>query len=185
MERVCRNLIEKILSYYYNREIKFPSAKLSKIIKNKNIGYKSAEVIDIIDNLVKFGHLDGHNANLNLGIRINGEQHYHFIPYFHSDIYEFEYNKLLDKYKNKLIKNNNIKLFIIPYYEFDRYIQDYIINKLEKILKIDLSKTPRFIISANYNENQKLMEEYLNNQNCNANNVNNYLSCKKERRFKI
>ena len=191
MERACRLLVEKILSYYYKEKIKFPSIKLSKIIINKRI---ESEILDEkihIENLLKHGHIDCYNPDLNLGFGVNGQQHYFFVPYFHKVIEKFEYDKTSDKVKKALININNIKFFIIPFWEFNSGLQDYAILELEKLLEIDLKSVPRFNVLSNYIKNQKLIEEYINyneskeieeseNIEETENNINSYLCNNKD-----
>ena len=62
----------------------------------------------------------------NLLIESNGKQHYEFYPRFHKTLHDFHKQKHHDWLKRKYAKDNNIRLLIIPYWEF---------KNIEKILK--------------------------------------------------
>ncbi len=160
MERVCRILTEKILSYHYGKDIELPTTMLSSIIHNINIESQSSIERDAINNLLSSGHVDGYNFELNLGLEVNGEQHYLYIPYFHSNYRDFEYRRLLDKLKVKLLKKNHIKLIIIPYYEFNDDIQEFIVEQIEHLLDINIRNIPKFILNSYKENDQKLIEDY-------------------------
>lgn len=69
------------------------------------------------------------NGNLSFLLELDGIQHYKLCNYAKTqDI--LDKNKSHDKMKDDYCKNNNIKLFRIPYWKFND-----INNEIEKILK--------------------------------------------------
>lgn len=67
-------------------------------------------------------------------IEYDGEQHFKFIPHFHSVEEGFYEQQKRDNIKTKYCLDNNIKLIRIPYTEF---------NNIDKILDSNLSSCPR------------------------------------------
>ncbi len=67
-------------------------------------------------------------------IEYDGEQHFKFIPHFHSVEEGFYEQQKRDNIKTKYCLDNNIKLIRIPYTEF---------NNINKILDSNLSSCPR------------------------------------------
>ena len=67
--------------------------------------------------------------NLECLIEFDGEQHFRFVEFFHVTEEGFNKQKYWDNYKNEYCKRNNIKLYRIPYWDFDN-----IENILENIL---------------------------------------------------
>ena len=63
-------------------------------------------------------------------IEYNGEQHYHYIPYFHKTMNKFFEQRKRDKYIEDWCKENNIIFVEIPY----TWSDDKIINKLKEIV---------------------------------------------------
>jgi hypothetical protein len=80
--------------------------------------------------------LDCYNENLKLAIEYNGEQHYKYIPYFHSNKEAFYNVKYRDEMKKKICEENNVKLIIVPYTvkvnDIEKYIEKYIEPKLKQ-----------------------------------------------------
>jgi hypothetical protein len=59
--------------------------------------------------------LDCYNDELKIAIEYNGEQHYKYIPHFHSSKDAFYNMKYRDEMKTRLCEQNGIKLVIVPY----------------------------------------------------------------------
>ena len=59
--------------------------------------------------------LDCYCDALKLAIEYNGEQHYRYIPHFHSSKESFYNTQYRDEIKARLCKENGIKLIIVPY----------------------------------------------------------------------
>lgn len=74
--------------------------------------------------------LDCYNEDLKLAIEYNGEQHYKFIPYFHSSKDAFYNVKYRDQIKKQLCEEAGVKLIIVPYTVKINDIEAYIENKL-------------------------------------------------------
>lgn len=64
--------------------------------------------------------LDGFNKELNLAFEYQGEQHYRFIKTWHKTKEKFEKIKYIDNLKLKICNQDNIKLIVIPYFEYDK-----------------------------------------------------------------
>jgi hypothetical protein len=76
--------------------------------------------------------LDCYNEDLKLAIEYNGEQHYKFIPYFHSNKEAFYNVKYRDEMKKKICEENKVKLIVVPYTVKVNDIEKYIENKLKR-----------------------------------------------------
>jgi len=76
--------------------------------------------------------LDIYNKELKLAVEYNGIQHYKFAEFFHDTQEIFEKRLKDDILKEKLCKENNIKLIIVPYTIKMNKIYDYVINQLYK-----------------------------------------------------
>jgi hypothetical protein len=59
--------------------------------------------------------LDCYNDELKIAIEYNGEQHYKYVPHFHSSKDAFYNMKYRDEMKTRLCEQNGIKLVIVPY----------------------------------------------------------------------
>lgn len=71
--------------------------------------------------------LDCYNDDLKIAVEYNGEQHYKFIPYFHTNKDAFYNLKYRDDMKKRLCEENGIQLIIVPYTvkhdEIEKYIK--------------------------------------------------------------
>jgi len=59
--------------------------------------------------------LDCYNEELKLAVEYNGEQHYRYIPHFHSSKDAYYNLKYRDEMKERLCRENKIRLIIVPY----------------------------------------------------------------------
>jgi len=59
--------------------------------------------------------LDCYNPSLRLAVEYQGEQHYKYIPHFHSTRDSFLNQKYRDEIKRDLCEKNNITLIEVPY----------------------------------------------------------------------
>lgn len=75
--------------------------------------------------------LDCFNDDLKLAVEYNGEQHYKYIPYFHSSKDSFYNIKYRDEMKKQLCDQAGIKLIIVPYTVKINNIESYIASKLK------------------------------------------------------
>lgn len=73
--------------------------------------------------------VDGYFPNNNIVIEYDGQQHYEFVPFLHKTYEKFERTKLLDKHKEKILKDLNVKLIRIKY--DDPQTKDFIMKKLK------------------------------------------------------
>ena len=74
--------------------------------------------------------IDCYCEELKTGIEYNGEQHYRYIPYFHSSRDAFTNTKYRDDMKKRLCEENNVKLIIVPYTVPVKDIEDYLKDKI-------------------------------------------------------
>ena len=59
--------------------------------------------------------MDLYNEELNLGIEVQGAQHYRYIPFFHKNYEAFLNQKYRDEMKKGLLEKVQINLIEIPY----------------------------------------------------------------------
>lgn len=76
--------------------------------------------------------LDCFNEDLKLAIEYNGEQHYKYIPYFHSNKDSFYNIRYRDEMKKQLCKDAGVELIIVPYTVKINEIEAYIENKYQR-----------------------------------------------------
>lgn len=76
--------------------------------------------------------LDCFNAELNLAVEYNGNQHYVYSPYFHKTKQDFYNLCYRDEMKRRLCEKNGIHLIIVPYTVELENIETYIKNKLRR-----------------------------------------------------
>lgn len=92
---------------------------IEAFLKHKNINYIPQYRIGKLS-------YDFYVTDYNLFIEYNGGQHYTFVKYFHKTIHDFHRQLHHDWLKRKYAKTNNIKLLVIPYWEYEN---------IEKILE--------------------------------------------------
>jgi hypothetical protein len=76
--------------------------------------------------------LDCYNDELKIAVEYNGEQHYKYIPYFHTSKDAFYNLKYRDDMKKRLCNQNGITLITVPYTVNNEDIEKYIKNNLPK-----------------------------------------------------
>ena len=74
--------------------------------------------------------LDLYCPELSLAIEYNGRQHYHYSPYIHGSIEEFNKQVYRDKLKNRLCKKQSVTLITVPHTVTD--IKSYLHDQLQK-----------------------------------------------------
>lgn len=75
--------------------------------------------------------LDCYNAQLNLAVEYNGEQHYKFIPYFHKTRDAFYNQQYRDRIKRDICKEKGIVLIEVPYTVTN--IEQFLENELQRL----------------------------------------------------
>lgn len=65
--------------------------------------------------LTNYLYVDGYFPENNLAVEYDGQQHYEFVKFFHENEENFERRKMLDKHKEKILKELNINLIRIRY----------------------------------------------------------------------
>jgi hypothetical protein len=88
-----------------------------------------------LQNAVTGGHhleLDCYNAELKLGVEVNGRQHYEYVPFFHRNKEAFYNQKYRDELKRRLCRDAGVRLVEIPYtvkeHDLAQYIAKYFNN---------------------------------------------------------
>lgn len=104
--------------------------KIINYLDNNNINYKYQYIFDDCKNIHPLP-FDFYLPDYNICIEYNGEQHYRAVEYFGS-AKSFRKQKKRDKIKEQYCKNNNIKLIIIPYTQFNS-INKILDNMLETV----------------------------------------------------
>lgn len=66
-------------------------------------------------------------------IEYDGEQHYRPVEYFGGEN-KFKIQQIRDERKDIYCKENNILLIRIPYYDYDKINDEYILNKLKSVI---------------------------------------------------
>jgi hypothetical protein len=102
--------------------------KIEKYLKSMNLKYKSQYIIDELKYKasLRFDFAVFNNGKIVL-IEYNGMQHYKSINYFGGDE-SFKIQKFKDKLKNEYCKFNDIKLLVIPYWDYnniDNILDDF------------------------------------------------------------
>lgn len=72
---------------------------------------------------------DFYLPNYNCCIEYDGEQHYKKTKFSHDD---FGKRKIRDEIKNKYCDKNKIKLIRIPYWEYNKINEQYLLKKIEE-----------------------------------------------------
>ncbi|MFX1312605.1 MAG: hypothetical protein ACFFHD_08345 [Promethearchaeota archaeon] len=165
-EQICRWYLEKILSYIFKLKIRCPQTRLNEIIKSYIENNYNEYKKKVIKDLIKFGHFDCYceiyiNGSLiRLALEYQGGQHKKIVSKFHNTADDLKHQKLRDKLKRELCKENNIIMLEFPY-DIDKYmknnikIQKYIVKELENKVKVKIPKDLPF-----YNHNTLEFGQY-------------------------
>ena len=91
---------------------------ISNILKQSKIVFEKEKIF--ID--LKWGKLryDFYLPNENIIIEYDGEGHYKYIPFFHKNKAAFNKSRERDRQKNSYCIGHNIKLYRIPYWDYDK-----------------------------------------------------------------
>ncbi|TFG20259.1 MAG: hypothetical protein EU529_15105 [Promethearchaeota archaeon] len=164
--------MERIFSYIYHREIKFPKTTFDSVIDSR-IGYKNLGnfVLKYSTHNVYKRHLDGYNEELGIGIERNGRQHYERVDAWHRNDNGFRNQISIDKFKKEICDELGIILIVVGFEEINgklkriepEEMQDYIIKQFEKKtgVKIDV---PKFDFKKFFINNAQRVAIHLNNK---------------------
>jgi len=109
----CRRVLENFFPGY-----KFPNKRpdfMKNQITNKNL------------------EIDCYCSQLGLAVEYHGQQHYKYIPYFHSNIDKFRTQQYRDLLTRDLCQKNNIKLIEVPYTVKIPDIEQYLKKKINQL----------------------------------------------------
>lgn len=100
--------------------------KIRQLLNSLNISFKTEYVF----NNLKNRRFDFFLPDYNICIEYNGKQHYSFIKTWHETEEKFLEAQNRDLEKIEFCKLNNIKLIIIPYTDYDKLNNKYILSLL-------------------------------------------------------
>lgn len=159
-------MLEKILSYICRLKINCPQNRLISLIKYYNKNNYNDHEKKVIDDLIKFGHVDCYcKININgtlfkLALEYQGGQHKKIISKFYNSLEDLRHQKLRDKLKRELCKENEIILLEFPY-DIDKYMNDNI--KIQRHIVKELKKHTNIKIPNDlplYNHNTPEFGQY-------------------------
>lgn len=107
-------------------------AKLQKIFNNLNIEYQSQYSFSncVSENGVTL-KFDFYLPKYNLLIEYDGKQHFEYTGYGWSTKEQLEKTQQRDNIKNQYCLNNNIRLIRIPYTDFNKLSEQYILDLIK------------------------------------------------------
>ena len=108
-EAECKRVVEKLFGKPF---VKVRPAFLKNSITGSNL------------------ELDCYNDELKLAVEYNGEQHYKYVPKFHSSKEAFYNGKYRDDIKARLCRENGVKLIVVPYTVRHQDIESYISQRV-------------------------------------------------------
>lgn len=108
------NLEEKVISILKENKIRFEREKTFPNLKKHNHNLR----------------FDFYIPERNCCIEVQGAQHYKFIRPFHKNRQDLLKQQEYDRFKISWCLSNNIKLFVIPYWEIEK------INNLENLFQL-------------------------------------------------
>ena len=76
--------------------------------------------------------IDCFNRELNLGVEVNGIQHYKYVPYFHKNFEAFRNQQYRDELKRRMCKDEGIILIEVPYTVKIKDLDSFLIDELRK-----------------------------------------------------
>jgi hypothetical protein len=107
--------------------------KCKELLEQKfRFGFKKTRFYYDKNNKHKFFEFDGYNAENKVAFEYQGIQHYVYPNFFHKTLEIHENAKQRDLDKINYVKENNIKLIIIPYTE-NNNLEEYINKQIENI----------------------------------------------------
>lgn len=108
--------------------------KIKNILMNKNLSFKEQyRIKDKNNNVMIFDFMIMKENNIIALIEYDGEQHYRPVEYFGGEN-KFKIQQIRDERKDIYCKENNIVLIRIPYYDYEKINDEYILNKLKSVI---------------------------------------------------
>lgn len=101
--------------------------KIREILNILKISYKTEYIFKNQPNR----RYDFYLPEYNTCIEFHGKQHYTYVNSWHKNFEEFEKAKNRDQEKIDFCIKNNIKLIIIPYYDYDKLNENYLLNLIK------------------------------------------------------
>ena len=110
------------------KQIKSPiRKKIKKFLEKNNILYETQKRFKELPRL----SFDFYVPDVNLLIEYQGEQHYLDVAFFNKKYHSMDITKKHDQMKKEHCQKNNIRLIEIPYYDFDKLNEQYILDKIK------------------------------------------------------
>jgi len=164
--------MERIFSYIYHREIKFPKTSFDIVIASR-IGYENIGkfILKYPEYNIYKMHLDGYNEDLAIGIERNGRQHYERVDAWHPNDNDFRNQISIDKFKKKICDELGIILIVVGFEEINgklkriepEEMQVYILKQFEKKTGVKIY-VPNFLFKRFFMDNAQRVLSHLNNK---------------------
>ena len=108
-------------------------SKINQLLFNLNLNYQTQfwykDLKDKTYLYFDFAILDN-DKNVTCLIEYQGEQHYLDVAFFNKKYHSMNTTKKHDQMKKEYCQKNNIRLVEIPYYDFDKLNEQYILDKI-------------------------------------------------------
>ena len=111
--------------------------KIQSILSKINIKYIQQKTFEKCRNpkTNKILFFDFYLPDYNTCIEYDGQQHFEYTNIGWMTKEKFDRTKFCDEIKNNFCKNNDIRLIRIPYYDFDKIDEQYLLSALGKAEK--------------------------------------------------
>lgn len=108
-------------------------SKINQLLFNLNLNYQTQfwykDLKDKTYLYFDFAILDN-DKNVICLIEYQGEQHYSDVAFFNKKYHSMDITKKHDQMKKEYCQKNNIRLIEIPYYDFNKLNEQYILDKI-------------------------------------------------------
>ena len=104
---------------------------IGKILQELNIAFEKQKTFPNLLGKVNVLRFDFYLPEYNTCIEYQGKQHYSSIDYFGGEE-QLQIQQSYDKTKEKYCKEHDIKLIQIPYYDYEKINEEYIITKIQE-----------------------------------------------------
>lgn len=105
---------------------------IRKLLDKLNIDYIQQKTYPNLKGQQTYLKFDFYLPDYNIVIEYQGEQHYNKNTRFEPFNNNFDLRQKYDNLKREYCKNNNIKLIEIPYWDFDKIDENYLMAKIKE-----------------------------------------------------